>query len=84
MPALRREDRHEEGQVFYSCERYPECQFSSWDVPTNEKCPKCGGMLNKKKGKNLHICKNENCDYKREIEPEPETETTEDITGWNR
>lgn len=66
--------------VFYSCERYPECQFSSWDVPTNEKCPKCGGMLYKKKGKNLLICKNENCDYKREIEPEPETETTEDIT----
>ena len=28
--------------VFYSCSGYPECDFSSWDLPTNEKCPQCG------------------------------------------
>lgn len=54
--------------IFYSCEKYPECDFSSWDVPTSEKCPVCGDMLYKKKGKPFLICKREGCDYKREVE----------------
>ncbi len=54
--------------VFYSCEKYPDCDFSSWDMPTNEKCPECGEMLYRKKGKSVLICKSEGCDYKREIE----------------
>ncbi len=53
--------------IFYSCERYPSCDFSSWDMPTNEKCPLCGDMLYRKKGKPLLICKHEGCSYKREI-----------------
>ncbi len=56
--------------MFYSCVRYPECDFSSWDRPTAEKCPKCGGMLYHKKGKQLLICKTEGCGYKREAEDE--------------
>ena len=52
--------------VFYSCEKYPECDFSSWDMPTSETCPECGGMLYRKKGKSVLICKNEGCTYKRE------------------
>ncbi len=54
--------------VFYSCERYPECDFSSWDMPTDEKCPDCGEMLYRKKGKPYLICKREGCGYKREAE----------------
>ncbi len=54
--------------VFYSCERYPECDFSSWDMPTEEKCPSCGDMLYRKKGKAYLICKHEGCGYKREVE----------------
>lgn len=53
---------------FYSCENYPECDFSSWDAPTDEKCPNCGEMLYRKKGKNLVVCLNKECKYKREIE----------------
>ncbi len=56
--------------VFYSCERYPDCDFSSWDLPTAEKCPDCGGMLFRKKGKNLLVCADKACGYKREVEPE--------------
>ncbi len=56
--------------VFYSCSQYPQCQFSSWDMPTAEKCPDCGGMLYRKKGKNLLICKTEKCGYKTEIPEE--------------
>lgn len=54
--------------IFYSCEKYPTCDFSSWDMPTNEKCPECGEMLFRKKGKAVLICKHEGCSYKREIE----------------
>ncbi len=50
--------------VFYSCERYPECDFSTWDVPQPEKCPDCGGLLIKKKGKETVVCYNEKCGYK--------------------
>lgn len=52
--------------VFYSCSGYPDCDFSSWDMPTNEKCPQCGGMLYVKKGKNQLVCKGEGCSYKCE------------------
>ena len=56
--------------VFYSCERYPECDFSSWDMPTAEKCPTCGQMLFRKKGKPLLVCHDKACGYSRETEPE--------------
>ena len=55
--------------VFYSCENYPKCDFSSWDMPTSEICPDCGKMLFRKKGKNLLICADKSCNYKRECEP---------------
>ena len=56
--------------VFYSCENYPDCDFSSWDMPTGEKCPDCGNMLFRKKGKPLVVCHEKNCGYKREAADE--------------
>ena len=47
--------------VFYSCQGYPECDFSSWDKPTNETCTACGNMLFVKKGKEIAVCTNKNC-----------------------
>lgn len=64
--------------VFYSCENYNTCKFSSWDLPLNETCPECGQMLFRKKGKNRIVCHNEACGYKRDTEPETETENTND------
>ena len=29
------------GRTFYGCERYPECDFVSWDLPTGTLCEKC-------------------------------------------
>ena len=49
--------------LYYRCEKYPECDFSSWDLPTAEKCPKCGKMLFEKKGKGLY-CADAACGYK--------------------
>ncbi|MBQ7828325.1 MAG: type I DNA topoisomerase [Clostridia bacterium] len=62
--------------VFYSCSGYPECDFSSWDMPTNEKCPDCGGVLYVKKGKNQLVCKGEGCSFKKDRET-PAEETAE-------
>ena len=56
------------GRKFYSCEKYPECGFSSWDLPLSEKCPDCGEPLFYRKSKNLVLCRNKDCGYKREEE----------------
>ncbi len=49
--------------VFYGCNRYPECNFSSWDLPMEKKCPGCGKNLFHKKGKPLLVCHDESCGY---------------------
>lgn len=52
--------------TFYSCSSYPNCKFTSFDVPTNEKCPVCGGMLLQKKGKaGTFVCINKECSYNK-------------------
>ena len=33
------------GKVFYGCDGYPDCDFKSWDIPANEKCPNCDGEM---------------------------------------
>lgn len=61
--------------IYYSCEKYPDCQFSSWDMPTNEKCPKCGKMLYRKKGKPQLICHDKDCGYKVDVQMDEENGT---------
>ncbi|MBQ8545806.1 MAG: type I DNA topoisomerase [Clostridia bacterium] len=51
---------------FYSCSAFPKCKFSTWDIPTAEKCPVCSGMMIKKKNKEYSYCANEKCGYKTE------------------
>lgn len=53
------------GKAFYGCERYPECDFVSWDKPTNIPCPQCGGMMVQKIGQNgsYIACINKECGY---------------------
>ena len=58
--------------VFYSCEKYPTCDFSSWDLPVAEKCPNCDQMLFRKKGQSMLICHTEGCGYKARIEADKE------------
>ena len=62
------------GRTYYGCENNPECGFMSWNKPTGEKCPVCGGYLGEKGKKNPKIiCANEKCGYVKETEQE-ETE----------
>ncbi|MGQ9625871.1 MAG: type I DNA topoisomerase [Anaerolineae bacterium] len=32
-------------RIFYGCENYPNCEFSTWDLPLKVPCPTCGGLL---------------------------------------
>ncbi|ATP39340.1 DNA topoisomerase I [Solibacillus sp. R5-41] len=52
-------------RVFYGCNRYPECEFVSWDKPISRPCPKCSASLVEKKlKKGVQIqCTNSDCDY---------------------
>ncbi len=52
-------------RVFYGCNRYPECDFVSWDKPISRPCPKCSTLLVEKKlKKGVQIqCTNSECDY---------------------
>ena len=59
--------KSKKGATYYTCEKGTDC-FLSWDEPTNEKCPKCGGVLMKKRpfrgrGPIKYVCLNDECDY---------------------
>lgn len=49
------------GRKYYGCEANPDCDFMSWQKPSAEKCPRCGGVL-LEKGNKL-ACMNEQCGF---------------------
>ena len=60
--------KSKKGRSFYGCEGYPECNFMTWNVPSNEVCPQCGKTLFIKGGKSGRlVCENEGCGYEREL-----------------
>ncbi|MGG3572082.1 type I DNA topoisomerase [Bacillus gobiensis] len=60
------ERKSKKRRIFYGCDRYPECDFVSWDKPLERKCPKCQEMLVEKKLKKGVQVQCVNCDYKEE------------------
>ena len=54
-------------KIFYGCNRYPECDFSTWNEPTNEMCPNCNQscleIVRRGKAESL-LCPN--CAYSRQ------------------
>lgn len=60
------------GKVFYGCDTYPKCDYASWALPINEKCPECGTLLNKKflKRGDKIVCPSKECAYERKVEKE--------------
>ncbi|WP_170242510.1 type I DNA topoisomerase [Streptococcus suis] len=43
------ERKSKRNRLFYGCDRYPECEFTSWDKPVGRACPKCDHYLVEKK-----------------------------------
>ncbi|WP_141333894.1 type I DNA topoisomerase [Paenibacillus sp. tmac-D7] len=60
------ERRSKKGRIFYGCDRYPECEFVSWDKPIGQPCPKCSGMLIEKRNKSGVFIQCVSCDFKEE------------------
>ncbi|WP_079508418.1 type I DNA topoisomerase [Mesobacillus jeotgali] len=60
------ERKSKKRRIFYGCDRYPECDFLSWDKPLARKCPKCENMLVEKKLKKGVQVQCTECDYKEE------------------
>ncbi|WP_369878740.1 type I DNA topoisomerase [Bacillus sp. JNUCC-21] len=60
------ERKSKKKRIFYGCDRYPECDFVSWDKPIERKCPKCENMLVEKKLKKGIQVQCVECDYKEE------------------
>ena len=58
--------RTQKGRMYYGCMNYPECDFMSWQRPTDKKCPKCGDVLLKKNNK--LVCHNQECGYTTSVE----------------
>lgn len=49
------------GRKYYGCEDNSNCDFMSWQKPSKEKCPQCGGYMVEKGNKLL--CADEKCGY---------------------
>ncbi|KZZ82860.1 type I DNA topoisomerase [Bacillus sp. SJS] len=60
------ERKSKKKRLFYGCDRYPECDFLSWDKPIARNCPRCEAMLVEKKLKKGVQVQCTACDYKEE------------------
>jgi len=63
------ERKSRRGKVFYGCNRFPECDYATWDRPVPIACPNCGGAFlversTKKEGKFL-ACADRQCGYRQ-------------------
>ncbi|HSB67793.1 MAG TPA: type I DNA topoisomerase [Candidatus Methylomirabilis sp.] len=68
--------RTKRGRTFYGCSAYPKCEYTLWDRPIPEPCPRCGAkfLVEKRSKAGVKIrCIQEGCDYARDVEPEAQT-----------
>ena len=61
------------GRKYYGCESNPECDFMSWQRPSEEKCPQCGGYM-VEKGSKL-VCADNQCGFVKEKQNSKKIET---------
>ena len=52
------------GRKYYGCEANPDCEFMSWQKPSREACPSCGGYM-VEKGNKL-VCADPQCGFVKE------------------
>ena len=76
---LKRKSRR--GKIFYSCNRYPDCEYAIWNAPLAEPCPTCCWPITsikttKRKGTE-RVCPQADCRFSEPAEehaPKPEKE----------
>ncbi len=54
------------GRKYYGCVSYPDCDFMSWQKPSDKPCPDCGSYM-VQKGKKL-VCSNLECGHTEEVQ----------------
>lgn len=69
------EKKTKKGTSFFGCSNYPECNFMTWDTPSDEVCPKCGKSLFKRRGNVLYCPDTEGCGFTK---PAPRKKKTEE------
>jgi DNA topoisomerase I len=60
------ERKSKKKRLFYGCDKFPSCEFISWDKPLQRSCPKCESPLVEKKLKKGVQVQCTQCDYKEE------------------
>ena len=63
------------GVSFFGCSNYPNCNFMTWDAPSEEVCPHCGKSLFKRKGNILYCPDTEGCGFTK---PAPRKKKSEE------
>lgn len=68
--------RSRRGKTFYSCSRYPECDYAVWNEPVAQACPSCSWPIltlktTKRKGSEL-VCPEKECGYAEPVEAKEE------------
>jgi len=61
--------KSKKGRNYYGCEKNPECEFISWNLPTGDPCPECGAFL-VEKGRKKRIIACSSCKYATEAPEE--------------
>jgi len=63
------ERRSKKGRVFYGCSNYPTCNYSLWNKPLREPCPKCGSLMTEHwKARNRYArCNDKDCGYEKAL-----------------
>lgn len=64
------ERKSKTGKIFYGCERYPDCDYTTWDKPLNEECPECKHMMVEhveRNGSKRKFCSNPECSKARPV-----------------
>ena len=68
-------ERRSRRGIFFSCSRYPKCDFALNNRPVPRPCPKCAApyLLEKETKREGHIeyCNNPECDYRAPIAARP-------------
>lgn len=63
------ERKSKKSRLFYGCNRYPECEYVSWDKPIARACPKCSSLMVEKKRKKQGVSIScTQCDYQEEAD----------------
>ncbi|MGW8956186.1 type I DNA topoisomerase [Paenibacillus sp. NPDC055715] len=66
------ERRSKKGRIFYGCDRYPECDFVSWDKPSIKPCPSCASLMVEKRTKQGTKLNCTVCDHSEMLEDSDE------------